>query len=113
MKRIHLHPERRRVRVTHKGETIADTHDALRLEEVGHPPVHYVPRRDVNMQLFVPSAHKTRCPYKGEASYYSIADGPPDAAWSYEAPLQEVEEIAGHLAFYPDRVDSIEERAGA
>ena len=107
MKRIAICPQRERVRVTCKGETIADTHDALRMEEMGHPPVYYLPRRDVNMKLLARSAHKTHCPYKGDASYYSIADGPSDAAWSYESPLQEVEEIAGHLAFYPDKVDAI------
>ncbi len=101
-----------RVTVTLAGHIIADTTKALTLREAAYPPVHYFPRRDVDMKLLKRSEHTTYCPYKGDAAYYSIPIGGPrsaDAVWSYEATFTAVSAIAGHLAFYPDRVDSITE----
>jgi uncharacterized protein (DUF427 family) len=100
-------PAGRRVRVTFRGEVIADSRDALELKEGGYPPVYYFPRRDVQMEKLGRTAHSTHCPYKGDASYYSIAGGPDNAVWSYEAPIAGMQAIQGLLAFYPHKVDSI------
>lgn len=98
----------RRVVVTRGGKVIADTRDALTLREASYPPVQYIPRKDVDMAALDRSARQTYCPYKGEASYFSLA-GAPDAVWSYETPYEAVAIIKEHVAFYPDRVDAIEE----
>ncbi len=100
--------------VTVAGHVIADTHDALTLKEASYPPVLYIPRKDANMALLKPTEHTTYCPYKGDASYFTISvDGreAANAVWSYEHPHPAMVAIAGYLAFYPDRVDAIEERA--
>lgn len=105
-------PVSQRVRVRFGGHTIADTVRALSLREASYPPVLYIRRDDVDMSLLVRSEHKSRCPYKGEASYYSIRAGgrsAENAVWSYEHPLADMAEIAGLMAFYPNRVDAIEE----
>ena len=84
----------------------------MRLEEKGYPPVYYLPRNDADMSLLVRTTHYSYCPYKGDAAYYSIAIGggrAKNAVWTYEAPYDAVAEIKEHLAFYPDRVDSIEQ----
>lgn len=102
-----------RVIVTFAGQVIADTREALTLKEASYPPVLYVPRSDVNTQLLQRTEHATYCPYKGDCSYFTIAaDGRQavNAAWSYESPHAAVASIAQHVAFYPDRVDAIEER---
>ncbi len=102
----------RPVRVTFGGEVIALSRRALTLAEAAYPPVHYIPREDVRMDRLQRSAKSTHCPYKGDASYFTISAGgrtASDAVWSYEHPFPAMAEIAGHLAFYPDRVDSIEE----
>lgn len=102
----------RRVRVTAEGRIVADTTRALTLKEASYPAVQYIPREDVDMTLLARTAHKTYCPYKGDASYYSLQIGGKtveNAVWSYEAPYPAMREIAGHLAFYPNRVDAIEE----
>jgi uncharacterized protein (DUF427 family) len=109
---ITITPAALRVRVRFAGHTVAETANALSLREASYPRVLYIPRRDVDPKVLVRSELKTRCPYKGEASYYSIrVDGrtAQNAIWSYEQPLADVAEIAGHMAFYPNRVDSIEE----
>jgi uncharacterized protein (DUF427 family) len=101
-----------RVIVRLAGEVIADTANALTLREASYPPVYYIPREDIVMAHLERSPTASYCPYKGEASYYSgRIDGRElaDVAWSYETPYPSVAEIAGHLAFYPDRVDAIEE----
>jgi uncharacterized protein (DUF427 family) len=89
------------------GAVLAETTAALELVEGGMTPVIYFPRGDVAMALLEPSATRSTCPWKGEASYFSVI-GPAgtirDAAWSYETPLPGCEAIAGHLAFYPTRV---------
>ena len=101
-----------RVRVIFGDTVIADTTRALTLNEAGYAPVHYIPRADVVMKLLTPTAHASHCPYKGGANYFSIsidgrtADNP---VWSYEQPFLATAEITGYLAFYPNRVDKIEE----
>jgi uncharacterized protein (DUF427 family) len=103
-----------RVVVTVGGRAIADTKEALTLREASYPAVQYVPRKDVDMTLLRRTDHATYCPYKGECAYYSIPSGGERAAnsvWTYESPYAAVTEIKDHLAFYPDRVDAIEERA--
>ena len=111
---IAIVPNPRRVRVILGGAVVAETTRALTLTESTYPPVQYVPREDARMDLFSRTARRTHCPYKGDASYFTLAVGGetrPDAVWSYEAPFPAVAAIAGHLAFYPDRVDTIEEQA--
>jgi uncharacterized protein (DUF427 family) len=104
---IEIAPFGGRVRVRFAGEIVADTAHARLLEEGGLPPVFYVPRGDVRMGLFTRSATTSHCPFKGDACYFDVeAAGrrEKDAAWSYETPLAAVSAIAGHLAFYPDKV---------
>lgn len=108
--RVATRPANVQVRVTLDGEMIADTRDAVALEEskssssVLAPVVYYVPRKDVKMDRLERTSHHTYCPFKGEASYYSIKGGPENAVWSYEKPYDEMTAIAGLLAFYPDKV---------
>jgi uncharacterized protein (DUF427 family) len=109
---IAIERHRSRVRITAAGRIVADTTHALTLRESDYPPVHYVPRDDVDMSLLERSDNKSHCPYKGDAAYYSIAIGDgrgKSAVWTYESPYDAVADIKDHLAFYPDRVDSIEE----
>lgn len=113
---IAIEPSSTTVIVRAGGRQIAETTGALRLLEASYPPVEYVPRDDVDMSQLERSAHTSYCPYKGEANYYSISalgEAGVNAVWTYEAPISAVDAIAGHLAFYPDRV-SIEygDRAG-
>jgi uncharacterized protein (DUF427 family) len=112
--RVDLVAESRRVRVLFAGVTVADSTTALRVEETGHGPVQYVPAKDVRLDLMHSTEHHTRCPYKGEASYWTIEvpDGSgvrraENAVWGYPTPYDEVAGIAGYYAFYPNRVDAI------
>jgi uncharacterized protein (DUF427 family) len=100
-----------RVRVTAAGQTIADSRDALTLREASYPPVHYIPRKDVDFGLLERTTHSSHCPYKGDASYYSIVPGGArsvNAVWTYETPHPAVAQIKELVAFYPNRVDAIE-----
>jgi uncharacterized protein (DUF427 family) len=96
------------------GDTVvADTTSALVLREASYPPVHYIPLHDVDPTLLRPSSTETYCPYKGDASYYHLAlpgQELTDAVWTYRTPYDAVSAIAGHVAFYPDRVTVTEER---
>ena len=110
--RITTKPAGVRVQIKFKGEVIADTRDAIQLEEthVGHvvaPVIYYIPRKDVKMERFVRTSHETSCPFKGQASYYSLVNGPENAVWTYEKPYDEMLAIKELLAFYPDKVDTI------
>ena len=101
-----------RVTVSLGGRVLADSKDALVLREAAYPPVFYIPRRDVEMALLERTDHASYCPYKGDAAYYSIPSGgarSANAVWTYEAPYEAVAAIKDHLAFYPDRVDAIEQ----
>jgi uncharacterized protein (DUF427 family) len=100
-------PTGKHVVVKAGGRVIADTRAALTLKEASYPAVQYIPRADADMALLTHSDHSTYCPYKGDASYYSLA-GAVNAVWSYENPHPAMAAIKDHLAFYPDRVDSIE-----
>lgn len=104
-----------RVRVTFNGKIVAETKNALTLREASYPPVLYIPRADAQLAMLEKTTRGTMCPYKGDASYYSIkADDKTaeNAIWSYEQPYPAMKKIEGYLAFYPNRVDSIvEEKA--
>ena len=93
-----------RVVVRRGDRVVADTHDALTLREASYPAVHYVPRKDVDLSLLERTEHATYCPYKGEASYFSLP-GAPNAIWTYEDPHPAVAEIQDHVAFYPQHVE--------
>jgi uncharacterized protein (DUF427 family) len=110
---ITITPTPRRVVVTVGGRVVADSRAALTLQEAAYPPVQYVPRADVDMALLERTAHATYCPYKGDCAYYSVPAGGEravNAVWTYEQPHDAVAAIRDHVAFYPDRVDSIELR---
>ena len=112
---ITVEPQGGRVVVTVGGKAIADTTEALTLREAHYPAVYYIPRGDVDLSAIARSETSTYCPYKGEASYFSIPVGgerSTDAIWSYEAPYQAVAAIRNFLAFYPDRVDAIDVTGG-
>ncbi|MBV8920429.1 DUF427 domain-containing protein [Bradyrhizobium sp.] len=97
----------RRIRVTAGDTVIAETTHALSLKEASYPAVQYVPRGDARMELLKRTERVTHCPYKGDASYFSIAaDGKTieNAIWTYETPFPAMAEISGYLAFYPDKV---------
>jgi uncharacterized protein (DUF427 family) len=103
----------KRVVVSIGGRVLADSRDALILREAGYPAVQYIPRKDVDMTLLGRSAHATYCPYKGDCAYFNVPSGGEraiNAAWTYEAPYDAVAAIKSYLAFYPQRVDAIEER---
>ena len=104
-----------RVLISVAGRVIVDTRDALTLREASYPAVQYIPRKDVDMTLLKRTNHATYCPYKGDCAYFSIPSGgerSTNAVWTYEDPYAPVARIKDHLAFYPDRVDAIEERPG-
>jgi uncharacterized protein (DUF427 family) len=109
-KRIDVLPSSRHVRIVLGGETVADTHRPRLLLETGLPTRYYIPQEDVRMELLKPSESTSRCPYKGQASYWSVRIGDKvyeDVVWSYRTPLPESQLIAGHLCFYNERVDAI------
>jgi uncharacterized protein (DUF427 family) len=102
---IAVSPAGVRLKASFNGELVADTRDALAMKEGSYPVVYYFPRKDVKMERLERSAHGTHCPFKGDASYFSLKDGPRDAVWSYEQPFDEMLAIKGYLAFYPDKVE--------
>ncbi len=109
--RVDVRPSSREVRVTLAGEVLARTRRGLFLFETGLPTRYYIPQEDVRMDLLAPSATRSTCPYKGEASYWSARLGErmvKDIAWAYLAPLPECPRIKDHLCFYPERVDRLE-----
>jgi uncharacterized protein (DUF427 family) len=107
---ITVEPAKQHITVRAGDTLVAETDAALALTEASYPAVYYIPLTDVDQQLLRPTESHTYCPYKGEASYYSLAvpgadTDLTDAVWTYPAPYADVAEIAGHLAFYPDRVE--------
>jgi uncharacterized protein (DUF427 family) len=106
---ITIEPNDRHVTVRVKGEVVADTRAALTLQEATLPAVQYIPIGDVDQSVLARTDTQTYCPFKGDASYYSIktrgGEVVDDAIWTYEAPYPAVAAIAGHVAFYPDKVD--------
>lgn len=108
---ITITPTEGRVVVKVAGAVVADTRAALTLQESTYPAVQYIPLADVDTTLLEPTATESYCPYKGDASYYSIPAGGAkavDAIWEYKQPRDAVAQIKEHIAFYPNRVDSIE-----
>jgi len=113
---ITIEPTDARVTVRAGGRVIADTARAMTLQEAAYPPVQYISLADVDPGVLEPSDHTSYCPYKGDASYYSLKVGEevsPAAVWTYVRPHDAATAIAGHVAFYPDRVDAIEVHDGA
>ena len=109
---ITIEPNPNRVRVLFNGRVVAETTRALTLREATLPPVQYIPREDADMSLLERTTHRTHCPFKSDAAYYTIRSGDrtaENAVWTYENPYPAVAAIKGHLAFYPNRVDAIEE----
>ena len=106
---ITVTPTRQHVTVSVNGEVVADTDAALTLQEATLPAVQYIPLSDVRQDMLRPTNTATHCPFKGDASYYSIItpNGATvtDAVWTYQQPYPAVAAIAGHVAFYPDRAD--------
>jgi uncharacterized protein (DUF427 family) len=111
---ITVEPNPARVLVTAGGRVVADTTSALTLREASYAPVQYIPIEDVDPNALEPSDHTTYCPFKGDASYYSLAFGEngENAVWEYRRPYDAVSAIEGHVAFYADRVEVTEQPAG-
>jgi len=111
---ITINPTGARVVVRVNGEVVADTHDALQLQESTYPAVQYIPLKDVVQDRLARTDTSTYCPYKGDARYYSVTtaagDTVDDAIWTYDEPYPAVGAIAGHVAFYPDKADVSVER---
>lgn len=112
---ITVEPDPHRVRVRVDGELVADTGAALRLNESSYPPVYYIPWDDVVQAVLTRTESSTYCPFKGDASYYSVTTASgvtvDDVIWTYEQPYPAVAAIAGHVAFYPAKADiSVEPR---
>lgn len=114
-----VEPVTERIRVVVAGITVADSIRAVRVLETSHPPTYYVPPEDVRTDLLAPGNGRSVCEWKGRATYHTLAVGDrriENVAWSYERPLPAYASIAGHLAFYPGRVDEAwvgDERAAA
>lgn len=106
---ITIEPTQGRVQVRVNGELIADTSAALQLREATLPVVQYIPFADLVQERLTRTDTSTYCPFKGEASYYSVTtaagDVVEDAIWTYEQPYPAVAEIAGHVAFYPNKAE--------
>ena len=106
---VRKNPDRVVVKVA--GQVVADSREALSLQEANYPAVQYIPRKDVDLTQLERTDNETYCPYKGDASYYSVIPGGEktvNAVWTYENPYAPVSEIKDYLAFYADRIDSIE-----
>ena len=104
---ISIAPSVQHVRIRAGNVVIADTKRALTLKEANYPSVFYIPREDARLDLVTKTARTTHCPYKGDASYFSINAGDTvldNAIWSYETPFPAMAEIKDYLAFYPDKV---------
>ena len=104
---ITIERETRPVNVLFGDVVVATTNDALLLKEGSYPPVVYVPREHVATEFFLPTEKRTTCPHKGEARYWTISAAgraAENAAWAYDSPKPAAAEIAGHVAFYPDRL---------
>jgi uncharacterized protein (DUF427 family) len=104
---ITVEPTESRVTVHAGDKIIADTTNALTLREADYPPVHYIPLADVDATALRPTQKQTYCPFKGDASYYTVDVGNTEIAnaiWTYERPYPAVASIAGHVAFYPNKV---------
>ncbi|MEU5520347.1 DUF427 domain-containing protein [Streptomyces sp. NPDC047860] len=97
--RITVEPSERHVRVVHGGQLLAESDRALVLHETGCTPRYYIPPEDVRLDLLTPSDTRTHCPFKGDASYWSLPDAA-DLVWAYREPKADVAAIKDHLCFY-------------
>jgi uncharacterized protein (DUF427 family) len=107
---ITITPADAHVEVRVDGHTVAESDRPVLLEETGLPTRYYLPRDDVRTELLRATDTSTRCPYKGQASYWSLeVEGRThdDVVWSYETPIPEAEAITGLLCFYNERVDLV------
>jgi uncharacterized protein (DUF427 family) len=105
---ITITPAGHRIEVSAGGQKLAESDRALRLDETGLPARYYIPREDVRTDLLRPTARRTTCPFKGQASYWSAQAGGDickDLVWSYETPIPGAEQIAGLMCFYNERVE--------
>jgi uncharacterized protein (DUF427 family) len=102
--RVDLLRRRNRVVARLDGEVLADTDHSLLVDEQDHGLVFYFPRRDVRGERLVATEDRSRCPFKGEASYWRLTEGGEPIGWSYDDPYPQVVQIADHIAFYQDRV---------
>jgi uncharacterized protein (DUF427 family) len=102
--RVDVLRRRNQVTVNHDGLVLASTTSPLLVDEQDHGLVFYIPDADVHFDLLTPTDDHSRCPYKGEASYWRLADGTEPVAWAYNDPYPQVAQIKGHVAFYQDRV---------
>ena len=103
-KRVEILPSSRRVRVIIDGTVVADSHRPWLLFETGLPTRYYLPKADVRMDLLSPTEHSTSCPYKGDASYWSVGERA-NIAWGYKSPTQESIRVAGLVSFYNEKID--------
>jgi uncharacterized protein (DUF427 family) len=107
--KIEIEPANKHVRIEVNGQTIVDSKNAVLMREQNHKPVFYFPLSDVNMALFQSTGHSTHCPFKGDASYWTLTAGArvlEDVMWSYVTPCDEVLAVKEYVAFYRDRIDS-------
>ena len=107
--RLVIETSRKRIRAVLHDQVIADSDQVLVMHETSYAPVYYFPRDDVRMDLLRPTDLRTHCPFKGDASYWTIeveGRSAPNAAWSYEAPYQEATIVKDHIAFYWSRIDA-------
>lgn len=105
---IDLEPVPARLRVELGGDVVAQSKNALVMYEFGHAPVYYFPRKDVRNELLKTSDHHTHCPYKGDASYFSVTAGgvtAENAVWYYDRPYEEMAHLKGLLGFYFEKFD--------
>lgn len=106
--RVDIEPSAKRIRVKIGGVLVADSSRTLTVRETNHEPVTYFPRQDVRLDVLERTSHQTFCPFKGDASYWTIRAGDEireNAVWTYEEPFPEVQELKDYVAFYADRVD--------
>ena len=104
-----LEPSPKRIQVVFNGVTIADSQNAQRVLETSHPPVYYIPPKDIQMEYLMPTRQQSFCEWKGNASYYTITVGDkqaPNAAWYYPQPTSAFADIKDYVAFYPSRMDA-------
>jgi len=100
-----------RVRVLYGADVLAESSDVIEVDEDGNPRRWYFPRRDVRMDALEPSETRSHCPFKGDASYFSLRAGDglvPDAVWSYEAPYDEHADLAGRVAFWTEKFENLQ-----
>ena len=106
--RVDLEPSSERIRVRFNGEVVADSARTLTVRETKHDPVVYFPKQDVDSRFLEATNHETFCPFKGEASYWTIRVGDraeENAVWGYSDPFEEVSALSEYVSFYPDRVE--------